>query len=80
MQGDERIGIVPVPAGLAIAVDDSNVCIGLVEQRVGKREPGGAAADDEVVGRCLFQESAQPGVVSMRQDKRVCETGIAPKP
>ena len=50
MQRDEGVGIVPVPAGLGVPVDNRDVRIAFVEQGIGKGHTHGAAAYDEVIG------------------------------
>ena len=51
VQRDERIRIVPVAARLAMTVYQRDMRVGrFVDQRVGKGQAGGAAADDQVVG------------------------------
>ena len=58
MQRDEGIGIVPVPAGLGVLVDEGDMAIRVfVEQRIGKGEADRARADDEVIG-CVIGHAA----------------------
>ena len=50
MQLDERVGVEPVAADAVPTVDDDHPRVGVVDQRVGERQAGGARADHEVVG------------------------------
>ena len=51
VQGHERVGEVPVAAGLGVPIDDHHVGVALGHERVGERHPDGTASHDEVVGR-----------------------------
>ena len=51
MQGDEGIGIIPVPARFAVPVHNGDVRAGFVDEGVGKRQACSTAADDQLV--CL---------------------------
>src|SRR5690606_31539651 len=50
VEADERVGVEPVPAGGVAAVDEGDVDVGVVDQRVGEGHPHGTGADDDVVG------------------------------
>ena len=50
VQLHERVGVVPVAAGLVTTVDEHDVSVRRVHQLVGERESGGSCADDQVVG------------------------------
>ena len=50
VQLDERIGVLPVPAGRVATVDERDVHVGVIDQRVGEGHAHRAGAHDEVVG------------------------------
>ena len=50
MEPHERVGVVPVPAGVVSTIDEDHVRVGCVHERIGERETGGAGAHDQVVG------------------------------
>ena len=49
MQLDERIGVLPMASGAVPMIDERDVDIGMVDQRVGERHAHGAGADDQIV-------------------------------
>ena len=49
MQLDERIRVQPVPAGRVATVDERDVDVGMVDERVGERHAHRACTHDEVV-------------------------------
>jgi hypothetical protein len=54
VQLDERIRVEPVPAGCVAAIDERDVHVRVIDERVGERHAHGSCADDEIVG---FQRS-----------------------
>ena len=50
VQLDERVGVLPVPAGRVAAVDERDVHVGVVDEGVREGHAHRAGADDEVVG------------------------------
>jgi hypothetical protein len=54
VEADVGIGIDPAPAGRAATVDDGHRRIGVREQRVGERHPGGPGTHHETVGFDCF--------------------------
>ena len=62
MQLHERIGVLPVPSGDVATVDERDVHVGMIDQRVGERHAHRPGADDEVVGlhRPRHQQSEPP--------------------
>ena len=50
MQSHERVGVDPVTGRRVAAIDDGDMDIGVVDQRVGKRDTHRATTDHEVVG------------------------------
>jgi hypothetical protein len=49
VEGNERVGIVPVPTGLGMTVNNSDVRITFVEQGIRECHTNGAASYDEVI-------------------------------
>jgi len=60
VQRDEGVGVVPVATGQAVAVDDHDVGVALVEQRVRESQAHGPGTDDEIV-RLQFVHARLPG-------------------
>ena len=50
MQLDERVRVEPVAAGRVAAIDEGDVHVRVIDQRVGERHAHGSRADDEIVG------------------------------
>jgi len=61
VQGNEGIGVVPVAARLAVAVDDGDAGVGFLQQGVGEGQANRATANDQIVGIQGVQTSLQPG-------------------
>ena len=68
MQPHERVGLEPVAADAVPAVDQRDAHVGVVDQRVRERHPGGPRADDQVVGldaRVTGNQSTSRGTASI---------------
>jgi hypothetical protein len=50
MECDKAIGIIPMPAGLAMSVYNCDVCIRLRQQRVSERQTYRSCPNDQIVG------------------------------
>ena len=50
VQLDEWIRVEPVPAGRVAAIDERDVHVRVIDERVGERHAHGSCADDEIVG------------------------------
>ena len=51
MKSDERVGVIPVPTGLVVFVDDQNARIGFGEDSIGKCHAHSTTANYEIIGR-----------------------------
>jgi hypothetical protein len=50
VQLDERVRVEPVPAGRVAAIDERDVHVCVIDERIGERHAHGSGADDEIVG------------------------------
>ena len=80
MQPDERVGIIPVPTGPALPVDDCERCIRrFIQDGVGKRHAHRSGADDQVVRvhTSVSRSSAADGWLKISHGCR--PAGVAPQ-
>ena len=76
VQLDERVRVEPMPAGRVPAVDQRDVHIGVIDQRVGERHAHRARADDEIVG---LQRSHRQRILRGRRIARGLYGAAMPK-
>ena len=71
VQLDERIGVLPVPARRMATIDEGDVHVGVVDQRVGERHAHGSGADNEVVRLQMSQPTCSVSITTRRPPPRI---------
>ena len=76
---DERIRVLPVPAGRVATVDERDVDVGVIDQGVGERHAHGARAHDQVVGlQRSHRHAPRPPAASRRSAVDGCYEASTP--